>query len=128
MTDILGHLHCTDDVATIIDQAICSPCMMSFITRQFLAREPGGRPPSGPARTRNHAFVGRFCELPDDVVFTVDYTICSALVAAYALLGFKRAPPAVYKVPSTRESSTRRSAHCTTCLASDAATPGLRRG
>jgi oleate hydratase len=50
-----------------------------------------------PAKTKNLAFVGQFCELPDDVVFTVEYSIRSAQVAVYALLGLKREPPAVYK-------------------------------
>jgi myosin-crossreactive antigen len=34
--------------------------------------------------------------LPDDVVFTVEYSIRSAQAAVYALLGLKREPPAVY--------------------------------
>jgi len=39
----------------------------------------------------------RLCELPDDVVFTVEYSIRSAQVAVYSLLGLQRKPPAVYK-------------------------------
>ena len=37
------------------------------------------------------------CELPDDVVFTVEYSIRSAQTAVYDLLGLNRKPPAVYK-------------------------------
>jgi len=97
MTEILGHLHFADDAAAIMDHAICIPCMMPFITSQFLAREHGDRPQVVPPKTRNLAFVGQFCELPDDVVFTVEYSIRSAQVAVYALLGLNRKPPAVYK-------------------------------
>jgi oleate hydratase len=97
MTEILGHLRFADDAEAIIDHAICIPCMMPFITSQFLAREHGDRPQVIPANTKNLAFVGQFCELPYDVVFTVEYSIRSAQVAAYALLGIKREPPAVYK-------------------------------
>ncbi len=97
MTEILGNLHFTNDETAIIDHAICIPCMMPFITSQFLAREPGDRPGVIPARTKNIAFVGQFCELPDDVMFTVEYSIRSAQVAAYALIDLKRKPPAVYK-------------------------------
>ena len=50
-----------------------------------------------PQGSRNLAFTGQFCELPDDVVFTVEYSIRSAQTAVYALLGLDRAPPAVYK-------------------------------
>jgi oleate hydratase len=45
----------------------------------------------------NLAFIGQFCELPDDVVFTVEYSIRSAATAVYGLLGLNRQPPAVYK-------------------------------
>ena len=45
----------------------------------------------------NLAFVGQFCELPEDVVFTVEYSVRSAQTAVYSLLGLDREPPAVYK-------------------------------
>ena len=41
--------------------------------------------------------MGRFCEMPDDVVFTVEYSIRSAQVAVYGLLDLQRKPSAVYK-------------------------------
>ncbi len=97
MTEILGHLHFNADAAKIMGKAICIPCMMPFITSQFLAREHGDRPQVVPRGSKNLAFVGQFCELPDDVVFTVEYSIRSAQVAVYSLLSLKREPPAVYK-------------------------------
>ncbi len=71
--------------------------MMPFITSQFLRRERGDRPQVAPAGWQNLAFVDQFCELPDDVVFTVEYSVRSAQTAAYSLLGLDRDPPAVYK-------------------------------
>ena len=50
-----------------------------------------------PDGSKNLAFVGQFCELPDDVVFTVEYSIRSAQMAVYSLLGLEREPPPVYK-------------------------------
>jgi oleate hydratase len=41
--------------------------------------------------------MGQYCELPDDVVFTVEYSIRSAQAGVYALLGLNREPPPVYK-------------------------------
>ncbi len=43
------------------------------------------------------AFMGQFCEVPDDVVFTVEYSIRSAQLAVYGLLDLRLKPPAVYK-------------------------------
>ena len=71
--------------------------MMPFITSQFLPRDFGDRPEILPDRWVNLAFVGQYCELPDDVVFTVEYSIRSAQTAVYAILGLDREPPAMYK-------------------------------
>jgi oleate hydratase len=97
MTEVLGHLRIEPEASTILDTCICIPCMMPFITSQFLCREKGDRPQVVPKGSKNLAFVGQFCELPDDVVFTVEYSIRSARVAVSALLGLEREPPAVYK-------------------------------
>jgi oleate hydratase len=70
---------------------------MPFITSQFLRRKIGSRPQVFPESSTNFAFIGQFCEMPDDTVFTVEYSIRSAQTAVYALLGLKREPPAVYK-------------------------------
>ena len=97
MTELLGHLHIRTEAARILDTCICIPCMMPFITSQFMPRETGDRPPVLPRHSHNLAFIGQFCELPDDVVFTVEYSIRSAQAAVYGLLGLQRKPPAVYK-------------------------------
>ena len=50
-----------------------------------------------PDGSKNLAFVGQYCELSDDVVFTVEYSIRSAQMAVYSLLDLEREPPPVYK-------------------------------
>jgi oleate hydratase len=96
MTEILGHLHFDAESAAILANSVCIPCMMPFITSQFLTRGKGDRPAVIPDHTKNLAFVGQFCELPQDVVFTVEYSIRSAQVAVYGLLGLDQAIPSVY--------------------------------
>jgi oleate hydratase len=97
MTELLGHLRLSMKADKIIDHCICIPCMMPFITSQFLRRSKGDRPDVLPERSKNLAFIGQFCELPDDVVFTVEYSIRAAQTAVYGLLGLNRTPPPVYK-------------------------------
>ncbi|SDR23065.1 oleate hydratase [Paraburkholderia tuberum] len=97
LTEIVGHLKMQSESARILEHAVCIPCMMPFITSQFLPRRRGDRPAVVPDEWRNLAFIGQFCELPDDVVFTVEYSVRSAQNAVYALLGLDRAAPAVYK-------------------------------
>jgi oleate hydratase len=97
MTEIMGHLHIEADASKILESCVCIPCMMPFVTSQFLRRNKGDRPQVVPARSKNLAYIGQFCELPDDVVFTVEYSIRSAQTAVYSLLGLTRRPPPVYK-------------------------------
>ena len=97
MTELLGHLRIDADSGRILKSSNCIPCMMPFITSQFLPRDFGDRPEILPDRWVNLAFVGQYCELPDDVVFTVEYSIRSAQTAVYAILGLDREPPAMYK-------------------------------
>ncbi|MBB6143813.1 oleate hydratase [Silvibacterium bohemicum] len=97
MTEVLGHLRVETEAIHILETSTCIPCMMPFITSQFLRRVKGDRPQVQPEGWKNLAFTGQFCELPDDVVFTVEYSIRSAQTAVYALLDLKRKPPPVYK-------------------------------
>ncbi len=97
MTEIIGQLGIQAHSAKILESCTCIPCMMPFITSQFLRRAKGDRPQVIPDHSMNLAFIGQFCELPDDVVFTVEYSIRSAQTAVYSLLGLKRTPPPVYK-------------------------------
>jgi oleate hydratase len=97
MTEIMGHLRIGAQAAFILQTSICIPCMMPFITSQFLARAHGDRPAVVPAGSQNLAFIGQFCELPEDVVFTVEYSIRSAQAAVYRMLGLDWSPPGVYR-------------------------------
>jgi len=97
MTEILGHLRIEAEAAAILKSSTCLPCMMPFITSQFLCRQHGDRPEVVPQGSENLGFMGQFCELPDDVVFTVEYSIRSAQMAVSTLLDLKRKPPAMYQ-------------------------------
>ncbi|PQV42973.1 oleate hydratase [Paraburkholderia sp. BL23I1N1] len=85
MTELLGHLNVQAEAPNILDDAICIPCLMPFITSPFLRRKRGDRPQVMPEGWANLAFVGQFCELPNDVVFTVEYSVRSAQTAVYTL-------------------------------------------
>jgi oleate hydratase len=47
--------------------------------------------------TSNLAFIGQFCEIPDEVVFTVEYSVRSAQTAVFSLLGIEKAVSPIYK-------------------------------
>jgi len=97
MVEVMGHLGIAAQADAILGAANCIPCMMPFITSQFLRREHDDRPQIVPSQSVNFGFIGQFCELPDDVVFTVEYSVRSAWLAVAELLGLDRLPPPVYK-------------------------------
>jgi len=70
---------------------------MPYIDALFQARKPGDRPDVVPKGSTNLAFVGQFCEIPEDTIFTVEYSARSAAIAVYTLLGLDKEPPAIYK-------------------------------
>jgi oleate hydratase len=96
LVELLGHLRLQALQAKILESANCIPCMMPYITSQFMPRGPGDRAPVLPATIHNLAFIGQFCELPQDVVFTVEYSVRSAQTAVYGLLGLNAPIPGVY--------------------------------
>ena len=73
------------------------PCLMPYVTSQFLARRRDDRPKVVPEGSVNLAFIGQFAEVPDDVVFTVEYSVRTAWTAVAQLLKLDKHPPAVYK-------------------------------
>lgn len=60
-----------------------------------MPRKQSDRPSPLPAGSRNLAFVSQFVEIEDDVVFTVEYSVRTAQIAVYALLGIDRQIPPI---------------------------------
>lgn len=97
LTELLSHLRFNEELPLILKSANCIPCMMPFITSQFLVREKGDRPLVVPEGSTNLAFIGQYSEIPDDVVFTVEYSVRSAQIAVYSLLGLDKEVSPLYK-------------------------------
>lgn len=60
------------------------------------ASKGADRPAVTPAGSTNLAFIGQFAEVPEDVVFTVEYSVRTAWAAVATLLKLKKGPPPVY--------------------------------
>jgi len=96
MTELLSHLKFDAVREQLLKECICIPCMLPYITSQFLTREPGDRPQVVPEITSNLAFIGQFAEVPEDVVFTVEYSVRTAQTAVYKLLNMDKEPTPMY--------------------------------
>jgi oleate hydratase len=98
LEEVLHHLRFDEAVAArVLETSTVVPCVMPYITSQFLSRRREDRPRVVPEGSVNLAFIGQFAEVPDDVVFTVEYSVRTAWTAVARLLGLGKQPPAVYK-------------------------------
>ena len=79
-----------------LDECIVIPAMMPYITSQFMPRLKGDRPEVIPQGSQNLAFLGQFCEIENDCVFTVEYSVRSAIMAVYGLLNLEKPVPEIY--------------------------------
>lgn len=94
LEELCGHLRFDRN---LVDDAICIPCFLPYITSMFMPRLKSDRPLPVPANSRNLAFVSQFVEIPDDVVFTVEYSVRAAQMAVYQLLGIRKEIPPILR-------------------------------
>ncbi|WP_405884613.1 oleate hydratase [Streptomyces sp. NBC_01136] len=87
LTELLGHLGLSDIEEQVAATTTVIPVMMPYITSQFAPRTVHDRPLVIPRGAANFAFLGQFAEIPEDVVFTVEYSVRGAMHAVYGLLG-----------------------------------------
>lgn len=76
--------------------AKCVPVMMPYVTAFFMPRTAGDRPQVVPQGSVNFAFIGQFAETTRDCIFTTEYSVRTAMEAAYQLLGIDRGVPEVF--------------------------------
>jgi oleate hydratase len=76
--------------------ANCVPVMMPYITAFFMPRTDFDRPKVVPDVCTNFAFLGQFAETKRDTIFTIEYSVRTAMEAVYTLLNVDRGVPEVY--------------------------------
>jgi oleate hydratase len=92
LQELCGHLRFDLDVMAT---ANCIPCRMPYITSMFMPRSHSDRPLPIPHNSKNLAFISQFVEIPDDVVFTVEYSVRAAQMAVYEFLKIDRQIPPI---------------------------------
>lgn len=87
LEELWYHLRVQELMKPIIDagKVNCIPVAMPFINSLFMPYAMGDRPDVLPDGATNFAFLGQFAEVPDDCVFTVEYSVRSAQMAVYNL-------------------------------------------
>ena len=100
LTELLHHLHFEDKMEEIkADIVNVIPCMMPYVDAQFQPRKMADRPPVVPEGSTNFAMISQFVEIPEDMVFTEEYSVRAARIAVYTLLDIpkKICPVTPYK-------------------------------
>jgi oleate hydratase len=97
LEELCYHLGLSDRIPEILESTTnVIPCMMPYITSQFMPRVLGDRPQVVPQGSTNFGFLGQFAEVPDDCVFTVEYSVRTAMTAVYKLLNLEKEIIPVY--------------------------------
>lgn len=94
LTELLSHLNFP--LQPTLGSSITIPCMMPYITAQFLTRKAGDRPAVVPEGSTNLALLGQFVEIERDTVFTVEYSVRAAQMAVHKLMETREKPKDVY--------------------------------
>ena len=95
--ELLYHLGIApENMDAYIAEVKVIPAMMPYITSQFMPRVAGDRPDVVPKGSANLAFLGQFAEIEGDCVFTVEYSVRSAIMAVYTLLDLDKEVPQIY--------------------------------
>ncbi len=92
--------HCglsPEQIDQVLAHSTVSTSMMPYITSQFMPRKISDRPKVIPDGCVNLAFIGQFVELPLDVVFTVETSVRTALMAVWGLTGLQKPMIPVYE-------------------------------
>jgi oleate hydratase len=87
LEELWYHLKIQDLMRPIVDsgKVNCIPVAMPFIDSLFMPCAKGDRPDVLPQGATNFAFLGQFAEVPNDCVFTVEYSVRCAQTAVYGL-------------------------------------------
>ena len=74
LTELIGQLGFGDIGAEVLKSTDVTTVIMPYASAVFSRRLPADRPKVLPDRAKNFAFPGQFTDLPEDVVFTVEYS------------------------------------------------------
>ena len=90
LLELLYHLNLIDKKDEILKDIVnVIPCMMPYIDSQFQPRKMSDRPEVVPKGSTNFAMISQFVEIPEDMVFTEEYSVRAARIAIYTLFNVK---------------------------------------
>ena len=98
LEELVRHLGFGADVKRILNSSTVIVNNMPFGISQFLKRNVNDRPDVVPKGSTNLALTGQFVEVPEDCVFTMEYSVRSAQMAVFKLLNLAKEPTPFQRV------------------------------
>lgn len=88
LDEYMKQLHMTEEEMAELKETVINviPCYMPYIDAQFEPRKMSDRPQVVPAGSTNFAMISQFVEIPEDMVFTEEYSVRAARIAVYKLM------------------------------------------
>ncbi len=96
LSELLYQLSFEDIREAAMKSTDVTPVMLPYASAMFSRRTPSDRPHVIPEGATNFAFLGQHVELPEDTVYTVEYSVHCAMHAVYKLFGVKKEIPPIY--------------------------------
>ncbi len=97
LTETVRQLGFDKHLPQIEAECECIPCCLPYANSVWMVRNCLDRPEVVPEGAKNFAFIGQFCEMPKDTMFTLEYSVRSAREAVSRLLGVRMDPIPVYQ-------------------------------
>ncbi len=102
LKELIYQLHFEEHEKELMDSVVnVVPCMMPYIDAQFQPRAMSDRPAVVPEGSTNFAMISQFVEIPEDMVFTEEYSVRAARTAVYTLFDIKK--PIIPVTPYKRD-------------------------
>lgn len=92
LDEYLHQLHLPEEEIAELKGTVINviPCYMPYIDAQFEPRKMSDRPPVVPEGSTNFAMISQFVEIPEDMVFTEEYSVRAARIAVYKLMNVNK--------------------------------------
>jgi oleate hydratase len=97
LIELIHQLGFEDIMEEVLASTDVTSVMLPYASAMFACRVPEDRPCVIPKGAKNFAFLGEWVELPEDIVYTVEYSVHTGMHAVYNLFGVdKRIPLPAY--------------------------------
>ncbi|HUN94064.1 MAG TPA: oleate hydratase [Burkholderiaceae bacterium] len=96
LSELIHQLGFEDIRDTAMASTDVTPVMLPYASAMFSPRAVDDRPKVIPDGAENFAFLGQHVELPEDTVYTVEYSVHCAMHAVYRLFGVDKPIPPIY--------------------------------